>query len=290
MKKGNILPFLKYTTVAAGFTGPMIEKLNELLSGHKGSDLSIKEAMAAYAETGDPKIAVSKLIGLAQLSGYAGIAGDLAKLGSRAVEGKSFAYNNPISFPLYTMATQTIAENLTGATSAIGNGEDPLDVFAELIKNLAVQTSQTGRYIAGNIPSEENQRKSEFQDIRKYEEATGRRENTELGQSSPNKYLGLGTRKYKETTDVGEAAAMLPDLIQKAFDKAGNDPYRLKSEFNKIKQNSYRSMPSMKDQPLEFFSYLQYLRDTQGEEAASQRLTRFLTQGAVNRAKASLVP
>ena len=290
MKNGNIGPFLKYTLTAVGLTGPLIEQLNELLSGHKGSDLNIKEAMAAYAETKDPELIASKLIGLAQLSGYAGVAGDLAKLGTKTAEGKSLVYNNPLSFPLYTLASQTIAQNVSGLVGAINSGEDPIDVFGEFVKDLATQSSQTGRYISGHIPSEENTRKSEYQDIRKYEEATGRRENTELGQSNPNKYIGLSTRNFKQTSDVGEAIGELPGLIQKAFDKAGNDPYRLKAEFNKIKQNSYRTMPSMKDQPLEFFSYLKYLRDTQGDEVASQRLSRFLTQGAINRAKASIVP
>ncbi len=289
MKKGNFLPFLKYTLTGLG-SGIAIEQLNELLSGKPGSDLNVKEALAAYAETQDPEILASKVIGLAQMASYAGVVGDMAKLGIRAAEGKSPAYNNPISFPLYTLVTQTLAENLSGAAGAIKNGEDPIDVLSQFVKEVAVQSTQSGRYLQGQIGGPEEERKKEFSDIRKYEEATGRRENQELGQSRPNIYENLEAREFKRTGDLEEAAGLLPSLVQKAFDKAEGDPYRLKSELQKLKQNQYRTFPSLANQPLEFFSYLEYLRKTKGDDVASERLTKFLQQGAVNKAKAQLVP
>jgi hypothetical protein len=289
LKNGNITPFLRYTLTAVGFTGPLIEQVNELLSGRKGSDLSIKEAMAAYAQKEDPQIISEKIFSLMQLSSYAGIMGDFMKMASRASSGKELSYSNPIGMPLYSLATDTLGENLGAAIGAIKDGEDPINVLAEFVKTVPLQTLQIGRYLQGNL-SEEGKRKEEFADYRKYKEATGESTREELRSSKGNPYSNIDEKEFKRTEDINKAVSLLPTLIQNALKKAGNDPYKLKSEFEKIKSNSFQIMPSIENEPLEFFKYMQYLKDSQGEKVASDRLTTFFKQRALNQVKSSMVP
>ena len=160
LKQGNLMPFLKYT-LSGVMTGAMIEQMNELLAGKKGSDLNVSESLAAYAETQDPEILSQKIIGLMQLSSYAGIMGDFMKMASRAAAGKELSYSNPISMPLYTLATDTFGENLSAAIGGLRSGEDPINVLAELVKSVPLQTIQAGRYLSGHFNKEETQRKEE---------------------------------------------------------------------------------------------------------------------------------
>ncbi len=287
MKDGNIMPFLKYS-LAGVATGAMIEQLNEAMSGRKGSDLDIKETLAAYAETGDKELIASKLIGLAQLSAYAGIVGDMAKLGMRGIEGKDLSYSNPLSFPLYTLATETIGENISAAIGAIKSGEDPIDVMAQFVKSVPLSTIQMARYI--NNRSEEGERKEEFADYRKYQENVMNVDRKEIALGKPNLYEGMERRKFKRTEDIGEAMEMLPSLIEDAIKNSKGDPYKLKAEFRKIKTNNYNTLPDPKNQPIEFWSYVNYLTETQGEEKAAARISKFYSQRYINKAKASLVP
>lgn len=287
MKEGNPLPFFKYALASLG-VGVGIEELNKVISGKKGPDLELKEALAVYAKNEDPKVLASKAIGLAQLASFGGIMGDLAKLGTRAAEGKSLTYSNPLSFPAYSFASETVAQNLADALGAMKEGEDPMAVMAEFIKTVSIQSVQAARYIGNRLDSERTARKEEFADLRKFREATGKGTPSEEGRA--NEFAGLGEKKFKRTSDIREAAAELPELIKNALEKSGKDPYRLKYELRKLKANSYQTMPSPENQPLEFYEYLQYLRDTQGNENAASRLVKFLKQRETNMAKSKLVP
>lgn len=289
LKKGNIKPFLSYTLASLG-TGAMIEEMNQLLSNKKGSDLDIQESLAAYAETEDPEILSQKVIGLMQMASYAGIVSDFAKMASRAAAGKEISYSNPVGMPLYTLATETFAENFGGMLGAIRDGEDPIGAMSQFVKSFAVNTIQASRYAAGHIEKDETERKESFGDYRKYQEATGKSSREELKASKGNPYQDMDAKKFKKTDDLKEAAEMMPSLIQRAIKNANGDPYKLKAEFRKLKSNNFQTMPSPETQPTEFYEYVNYLNKTIGPEKTALRVQKFFTQRAVNKAKNTMVP
>jgi hypothetical protein len=160
--------------------------------------------------------------------------------------------------------------------------------MAQFVKSVPFSMIQAARYISNR--SEEGERKEEFADYRKYQESVEGTDRKEIALGKPNLYEGMERRKFKRTEDVGEAMEMLPTLIEDAIKKAKGDPYKLKAEFRKIKTNSYQTMPDPKNQPMEFWSYVDYLTQTQGEEKAAARISKFYSQRYINKAKASLVP
>src|SRR5204862_3664373 len=113
----------------------------------------------------EPKNIAAKVIGLWQLSSTAGIISDFAKVGSNLVQGKGIKYNNPLSFPLYSFATDVLAKNTSDLVSSIESGDDPIDSLASYIGAIATQSSQTYRYIDANyINPELAKRKEAFRD------------------------------------------------------------------------------------------------------------------------------
>jgi len=285
---GNLAPLLKYT-LGASLTGAAIEQLNELISNKKNQDANLNEVV----EAGDAGDKLDKAIGLFQAASYMGIVSDGAKLFSRFVQGKDLKYSNPISYPLYTFASDTLMRNLSQATEALSQGEDKTDVALKLIQAITTQTVQTARYLNNyTFARDEVSRKDKFRDLRIWNELNGKED---IAYTPSNEYENLEAKKFKRTGDVGEAAELLPELITDAIEKAkGNDgavdPYKLKAEFLKLKQNSYQTMPSMERLPLEFAKYISYLANTQGVEEANKRLMDYVRMNEINKVKSSLVP
>ncbi len=280
---GDYKPLLKYIGVALG-TGYGIEKLNELMSNRKPADANTEEVLAS----GNSKARAEKVVDLLQLSSFLGIVGDFAKLGMRAANGKSLTYSNPASFPLYTWITDTLGQNTAQAVGAIQHGEDPLDVLPTYLTTMMKQTLQGWRYVDNWANADESKRKDMFRDKRVYEELVGLRNPEEATPS--NEFENLEAKKFRRTKDVGEAVSLLPGLISKAIEKANGDPYRLKAELQKLKQNNYQTIPSPERMPLEFAKFLTHLAKTQGSEEASKRLSDYFQQNTINQVKSSVVP
>jgi hypothetical protein len=289
MKKGNWMPFLKYA-LGSILTGVGIEKINELLTGKRGMDPTVEETLAEP----NVKNIATKLVGLGQMASMGGIMSDFAKTAVNASQGRLNQFSNPLSFPLATMAVDTIANNLADYVKAIQDGEDPIDSTANLIKVLTTQSSQTGRYLWNWTGGREDaQEKEKFRDVRAWKEVTGQPV-SDFG-SRPNEFANLGQKKFKKETDLSKAAEMLPDLFEKAVEDAREsngvvDPYKLKRNLASLKQNNYQTMPNMQNDPIGFYRYYNYLEKTQGKEAAMQRLQDYVMRNAVNKAKTNMVP
>lgn len=290
MKGGDFMPLLK-TTFATLLTGAAIEQLNEALTGKRGVDPTLKEALA----DGDADTLTAKAIGLAQLGSYAGIVSDAAKVGTQLAQGKSIRYTNPLSMPMASVGVD-VANRTAQVAKAIREGEDPFDALALYAKDLALATSQNARYAYANLTEggrEEAMRKEKFRDLRVFEELTGRREGSSFTETNP--YLGLGARNFKRSDDIAEALQMVPDLVQQAVEKSQDDNGQLDIEILRrklraLKLNSYQTVPDALKNPRAFTEFMDFLSKTQGPEAATERATDFYRQRAINKMKSSTIP
>jgi len=289
VKDGNYAPLVKYALASIG-VGLTIEQLNELLSNKRGSEPTTKEVYKA----GSREDELHKFISLMQMASFAGIISDGAKVASNMRQGKSTKYSNPASMPLYTLVTDTVANNFSQFGKAINEGADPYEATAQLVASLATQSIQTLRYIdAHAINPDEAKRKEKFRDYAVWQDLTGRKEPGDIVPSNP--YLNKDIKKFKRSDDVGEAAKMIPDLISQAVKKSrdskGNlDVARLDKELRGLKANSFQVFPALERDPKGFSEYYEFLRETQGVDEAKSRLTEFLRQREVNKIKSELVP
>jgi len=288
-KSGDWKPLLKTLGVALG-TGYGIEQLNELMSGKRGPEATTKEVR----ETGDAEDTLAKAVDLLQMASFMGIISDFAKIGIRTYQGKDIKYASPVSFPLYTWTTDTIAKNIGDASQAVQNGEDKFDVLQKLMVNIGANSLQTLRYVRNYANMDETKRKEAFRDYKVWQEMTGQT-TPDSSSIQPNEYEGMEAKKFKRTSDIGEAAGMLPELISKVIQDSKNRDGTiqidlLRKSLRSLKQNNYQIMPSPEEFPTSFLQYLKHLQKTQGDEAASDRMVKFLSQRHTNKMKSSLVP
>lgn len=287
LKEGNIRPLLAYTLSSLG-VGIATEKLNELLSNKRGNDPTIAEAVASQK----PEEMFAKAVGLLQLSTFAGVVSDGAKLATDAALGRS-GKQSTLSYPMYDFVTSTLGSNIAQVAEAIRQKEDPFQVMAKLAQTISTSSVQSLRYLNNNFADAEGtKRKERFRDLSVYESMNGMKSGDDAG--SANEFMNLGAKKFKEEGDIGKSVEELPTLINRAIEKSNVDgmidPEKLKAQLESLKSNNYQTMPSPDSMPRRFFDYLNYLTRTQGQEKASETLMNYLQQRAVNSAKSSMVP
>ena len=283
---GNVGPLLKYA-LGSLVTGVAIEQLNELLSKKRGAEPTLNEI--AYYDEATAMDRIYKTIGLLQLGSFAGIVGDAMKIGSNLAQGTISKYTNPISFPLYSWIVDTVANNVADASAAIQDGGNPVDIAGQFGIELLRNSFQNARYVYNWVEESETKRKERFRDVGVFKKLAGL--STPNNSSDlPNPYLNSEIKKFKRTDDYKTAIELLPGLISHALAKADGDLGRLVQELDNIKHNSYQTMPNPKTLPTEFLKYVQFLQNTQGREAAQKRLTDYLLQNALNKAKSDLIP
>ena len=277
----NYLPLLTYS-LGSVLTGAAIQELNKVLTGRKPQDPNIKEAL----DKGDAKAYVTELATLMQLGSFAGIVGDVMKAATdTTVRGKTT--RNVVSFPAYTAVADT-GEKVTDAAEAIRQGENPWDVIKMLSLDLITQNIQNARAAANYTLREKDiERSDKFRDRRTFNELEGK----PAGEiPRPNRYLGIDERKFKQASTAQEVRELMPKVLQRAKEKAQGNPEKFRRAIASLKGNSYQTMPSPEESPLEFRAYYQYLVRTQGQQEADSRLKDYLTQRLLNRQKSALLP
>jgi len=282
--KGNYGPMFR-TVMAAFGVGLTIEQANEWLNaGKRPQDATVKEALASK----NPTEVAEKVADLMQLAGFMGIMSDLGKLGIRASRGKDIKYSNPLSYPGYTFVTDTIGRNVANASGAINDGEDPFDVFQKLIVKIGIDSVQSLRMVKNWTQSDEIQRKNAFRDYRVWQEMTGRRDPEAIPAS--NEFQGMRAKEFKREKNLNKAGEMAKELIAETAKKSGNNINKLRTGFQNLKRNSYQTMPAPETMPQNFGEFYNYLKATQGEEAANRRVEDFMQTRAINRIKNRMVP
>lgn len=285
--KGDFRPLLKLS-LGTLLTGAAIEQLNEMLTNKRGPDATIKEVK----EYGSAEDIAAKVIGLWQLGSMAGIITDYAKMGTNFAQGKATKFNNPLSFPLYSFMTDNLGHNLADFATAIREGEDPVEAITSLIEQVTVNGMQTARYAQANLTDEgakQAARKENFRDKRVYDELVND-EVAPVSEDRPNVIAGSQKREFKQTKDLEEASVLAKKLITEAFDKHRKDPIKLKKALLGLKINNYQTFPNLENEPAEFWDYVEYLKQTQGEDAAVNKMNDYFLQNQFNKIKSGMMP
>lgn len=277
----NRIPMLTYT-LGGLMTGVGIQELNKLMTGRKGQDPELKEALTY----GGPKAIVSELATLMQLGSFCGIVSDGIKAASDGfLHGKT--PRNVVSFP-----TATAAADLTGriidAVEAMKNGENNWDVMKQLTLDIATHNVQLARMVGNQTFNKGKVEDSDaFRDLRAYGELEGK---PASNMPKSNEYLNLQAKRFKKTQDLGEAVREVPSLVKRAVEKGEGDPTRIQSNLRSLKQNSYQTMPAPDVNPMQFTRYYNWLVATQGKEQADKITGNYQSHRVMNRLKSSLIP
>lgn len=284
--KGNPLPLLM-STIGMFAGGSVLTKLVEEATNKKQKTPEWREIQAASEQGYDVKAPVVwKLASLASLSGYLGMIGDLTKsLMDVEFKNRPQTWDNPLLTGL-----SEVANNVWDVVEAAQSGD--LEVTADALGSFLEDTTQVYRLALNNLSPEKKQqleKTDKYRDLRVFKQLSNQ-DVSEVGTEKPNPFIGGEAKKFKQTPDLNEARDLLPSLIAKALKKSNGDIERLRAELDKLKRNSYQTMPNPESMPAAFLRNLEFLRKTQGETVASQRLADYIQQNAVNSLKTEMVP
>jgi len=285
--KGNYKPLLM-ATLGAFIGGTAVNALVAEVTGRKERTANWDEIANSKEQTG---LIAYKLAALASLAGYSGMLGDLVKSGFDArYKNRVQSFSNPL-----VDAGGTILEDGKFLVQALQEGDMP--AITDVLHLLASDFIQAYRVAIPHL-SEEKQKELEDANNRRDLKVWKMGEGMPLADSTltrPNPLINKDMRQFKETTDVAEAAGLLPALIDKAIKKATDEngminPEILKAELSRYKRNSYQTVPSPERNPMAAGQYMNWLSKTQGADVASRRIEDYVRRNAINRAKSSMVP
>jgi hypothetical protein len=287
--KGNWTPLLM-STLGMFIGGSAVNQVREMLSKRKQKQATWEELAAAKSEGESvaPDV-VYKLAALASASAYAGILGDLTKSVLDAGYGRSKPQTpNNVLIDAAGNIASTVVSGFKGAQD---NGITP-DLFIDIVAKAAEDNIQAYRVALAHMSgakAEDIERANKLRDLRTYNLIADNPISDLTGDFITP--LGKGDKKkFKQTKDIGEAAELVPQLIEDAIKRAKGNPDLLKKNLTALKQNSYQTMPNPETMPTTFLRYITYLEKSQGSQAATARLQDYLERNAINKAKGSMIP
>jgi len=298
--EGNLTPLL-LSTLGSAVGGYLIKEAREKLGDKKSAMPGLQDIInSSRGIKGNIPALAYSLMGMSSYVGYMGILSTAAK-----AAGDLWFKNIPqaAAFPLDEVVS-SLAYRPAQAISALLNDksiqtpEDYINVGTKLATDLVKENVQFGRIITSwlardkdlmpteNYYKELNKKTS---DLRRFKMVEGLPYEAQTA-STGNPYMDLPMKKFKHSQDVGEAAEMIPQLIENAVNKANGNYDVLRSELHKLKANVYETIPSWESAPQSFAKYMEFIRKRDGDEAANNLIADYLTHRAINEYKGSLIP
>lgn len=298
--EGNLTPLIM-STLGSAVGGYLIKEAREKLGDKKSAMPGLQDIInSSRGVKGNIPALAYSLMGMSSYVGYAGILSTAAK-----AAGDLWFKNIPqaAAFPLDEVVS-SLAYRPAQAISALLNDksiqspEDYINVGTKLATDLVKENIQFGRILTSwaarspelmpteNYYKELNKKTS---DLRRFKMVEGLPYEAQTA-STGNPYMDLDEKKFKHSQDVGEAAQMIPGLIEDAVNKANGNYDVLRAELHKLKANSYETIPSWESAPQTFAKYMEFIRRRDGDEAANNLIADYLTHRAINEYKAKLIP
>lgn len=296
-KSGNIEPLLM-SALGAGIGGYVIKEIREAMANKKDAIPMLSEIQASSRGVeGNMPLLAYKFAQMATYTGFGGLAAVAAK------DLMDLAYKNKpqgSTFPL-DEAIANISTTVAHATSAwiqTGDTASFFDIFPRMMGDLIKDNTQTGRIAlnwaapAGLLGEEKQQlfeESKQLTNLRKFKMTEGL-PYAEQGGIETNPYLNIPAKQFKRTQNLQEAAGEIPRLMEIAKQRSGGDYETYKQQLEGFKSNSYQTMPSPENQPMQFSRYYNYLVATKGKQQADEIMRSYMQHNIVNKVKSSLIP
>jgi len=284
--RGDIKPLAK-SVLAAYVSGKALESMLVALTGRKQQWPTEEELKLDEARKSDYAY---RFAALADLSGFGGMASSLVKNGfDIAIKTQPQGFN----FQLYDTSANLV-KRVSQAAQAMDDGENPIEVLAQLGEQLAKDNIQTYRLYLANFGDEDAkaniERGNRLRDLRVFKQMHDY-PTSPLGSYGANPFEGQLERQFKRTSNPEEAASLLQEkLLPRYLAEAAENPEMLSRRLKALRRNSDQTFPSPAASPLQFQQYTDFLRRSGGETHMESELDRYLRQAALNRLKSAMVP
>jgi hypothetical protein len=297
-KEGNYKPLLM-STLGAALGGYAIKELREKLANKKSPIPAFNEIANAPADTRHklPLIGYN-LAAMASFAGYAG----LLSTGVKSLF--DVAYKNApqgATFPLDEVVANSagIASKAAAAIANADNLDEYIKIGTHATADLLRENIQAARLISswgdqeGLLGEQRKYKKNlntEEEDLRRYKMAANLPYSDQSTGGADNPYYFENRKAFKHTLDLKDAANQVPALVHEALESSNGNMEVFKDKLKALKGSSYPSMPDPERTPMMFYNYLKFLQNTQGTEAAKNRMVEYMRNNEIGKARSSLIP
>lgn len=295
-KEGDYVPMIM-ATMGGVLGGAFIKYLREEVSGKEGPIPTLKE-MVNDGKGFEDNIPIAAYQAMAYAS-YAGLAGVFSSIGKA---GFDFAYKNKAQgamFPLDEIISNSVKTGSDYFTAMINGDKSQWgQMTTHALMDYLNQNIQMSRiamnHLAQSGISSELQNKYKVavanRNLRAYEEVKGLPYQQQEA-SEANPYTEIGQKLFKQESNPAKAMQELPELIHDIFNRYGNQWVDvLRNKLAALKINNYRTIPSPENEPLTSMKYMDFVRRTQGTQAANNLFGDYMRQNLINKIKGSMVP
>lgn len=271
-KQGDVVPLV--STVLGGIVGGLaIGELREAISGKKQRVASFDEL--AYGFSKGDKLrasaeAMRKAAFISQVTGTLGVIGELnLQVADMVAKDKPQGF----SWPAYDLASNVVGKAQNAIAGLVARPQDASKILTAVTHDLArdvfsqyrIASSAVDR-AAGQGETEEANRRRDLRMSEKLRGAPVR--------SSPlirGDYANAAERAFDKERDIKSAAEMAKSLRATAISESKTRAER-EAAMRKLKSSRISGIPSKENDPRGFRQHMQYIRDTQGEAAATELL------------------
>lgn len=309
LKQGDPRPLLM-TTLGTVLGGAVIKELRERLAAKKSPIPDFNEIINSEGGLASHKGLAA--YNLATMAGYAGFAGILSTVSKvpfdfvykNAAAGATFPAEEVLSNTAVTakniveaLSNDPTANNLEGyiriGTQALLDEVKTNIQLARIGINQMAEHNELenipGLYAAGSSEEYRKHLADKLSMLRRWKMVEGLPYEAQ-SQMEGNPYLNMNQKEFKREQNIGEAVKELTPLVHSIIENYGNNPELMMQKFKGLKESQYETMPSLEDTPIAFSRYLRFLKDTQGNEAATEHMMDYMHHEMINQAKASMVP
>lgn len=282
----NFTPLL--TTLLGGAIGGYVAKeAREFLTNKEGNSFDIEEIINAPGDVKDKILpATYSLAAAMSYSGSLGFLGEVFK------SGMDIAYKNKpsgLNYPLVELTAETADNILSAAQAIVQEGENPIPVAIEFIKQQFGRNVQVGRLIQNWTESSSTKEpKKQRQELRKFKQLAGLPFSPQTLTTGTNPFVGLEEKKFKGMTSPKEIASEASAQLQTL---KGKTPEEIQQKLRRLKSGgAATTMPSPENSPMDFKGYYDYLVRLYGKAEADRRVLQFGRERELGRFRRSLIP
>ena len=274
---GDPMPLVK-TLLGGAIGGAIVGELREEISGKKQRVATMDELRFGFDKGDKSRAAVEamrKAAFIAQITGTLGIVGELVL---QALDIGAKDKPQGFSWPAFEMASGAVSKIQNAAAAVIDKPNDAGQILANMANDLAKDNfSQyrialntldrmgvdTGAAAGAGQVEESNRRR----DLRMSNKLRG--EKVQFSPFIEADYAGTKERRMDKTRDMAEARRLGVELKREARANAKTQE-EYKSALSKLRASRIVGIPSRENNPAQYRAHIQFVLETQGEEAATR--------------------
>lgn len=272
----------------AVLTGEAVKAVTDILNQKVSPQAGVIETFnSPYADTDDY---VRALVNTMQMASFAGILGDTTKMMLDAAHGDM---PRGFSFPLASFVSDTFVDGFRHSFEAVKEGADPVETGLAATHEGLKNMIQAYRVIQNWIDVESTAQRNASRDLNIFREQQGTSSGSGVVDFNP--LIGADERKFKNSTNPQESAQMGQSLMQKYLADSRNKPVEQQGEYLNRKISGLRRMPisefpNAENNPREMRDYIEFIRATKGELAASEAMKQYARRRGANEFKLGMLP